>query len=674
MVAPPLIKQRICWAATVWANCRHWGGLRIATPMRLFSRGLLVLLLTMQISDNLAQPQNQGSSQPWQFRPVQPSNARGAPPWQQTPYPAGQPPITGTSPESRPGYGQPASGQMQPESSSLTTPWPQGQYPQAQFPPAQPPGGYPQQPFGGTPPDQYPRAAYPGAGSPGSRPAAPQYPPNPYQSQQFRQFAQPSYGSYSQPARIQMLSPRLEVELADERPYVQENVLVRLRVISSGNLATASPDLSAIDEVLFQKIDGPKTSTRGSGNNREIVNEFVMVMTPLRAGELEVGPIKVTGTIAGDIPFDAVARQPLRLQVRPPVAAVRPWLPLQTLRIKAELEDGVQIERGRPVTLMLELEAQGALGDQLPSLESMLRSDDFSVYREQTMTDSRLNASGNTLIGKRIEYYTLVPQTGGRLQLPQLRLGWWNVDTATREASSVPIRTISVAGEPGPFGFGDSREPDDGANRSLFWLPIAGLLLLLIGYWGGVWLRNRPNQTRAPAARSGSAPKPLPWLSRLRSALTGITSNSLRAIRTWVHRSRPTPLLRRAQRVLAQLRPKSARVYQCAMAANNADDPAAWCLAFQQQACRNLQASAREPLPRMADRIVDLRPGADRQRVLQLMQQLDSALYNRQEIDFTRWKRDFRHALRPGTGVLRGLVAGQVRHACLPALNPQPQR
>jgi hypothetical protein len=58
--------------------------------------------------------------------------------------------------------------------------------------------------------------------------------------------------------------------------------------------------------------------------------------------------------------------------------------------------------------------------------------------------------------------------------------------------------------------------------------------------------------------------------------------------------------------------------------------------------------------------------------VLRLMQQLDSALYNRRDIDFARWKRDFRRALRPGTGALRGLLAGRVRRGHLPALNPQP--
>ena len=466
--------------------------------------------------------------------------------------------------------------------------------------------------------------------------------------------------------------PRLEIQLTEDRPYVQQNVLVRLRVISSGNLATASPDLAAIDEVLFEKVEGPLTSTRGGGNHRDIVNEFVMAMTPLRDGDLEVGPIKVTGTLAGGVPFEAVAPEPLRLRVRPPVSAVRPWLPLQTLQIKADLASAAEVERGRPLTLTLELEAQGASGEQLPSLESMLRSDDFRVYREQTMTDTRIASNGNTLVGKRIEYYTLVPHASGRLQLPELRLGWWNVDTASREASSVPIRTFSVAGESGPFGFSRSAEHDDDAWR-VFWLPLGAVLLLLTGYWGGVWLRSRTPADAASEAASGSAAV-LPRLSgRLARVAVGARANIGRALSASARLLDPSPLLRQARLTRAKLTPRSTRVYQCAKAADSASTPAAWCLAFQQQACRNLQAQVREPLPRMADRVVNLRPGSDRTHVLRLMQQLDAALYNRQDIDFVRWKRDFRRALRPGTGTLRSLVAARVRRGHLPALNPQPQ-
>jgi len=559
--------------------------------------GLMVGLLAAQFIGS-APAQTQTPWQPWQFRPMGPTNARGAPPGQPMPYASGQ-------------------------------------YPGVQPPNAQPPG-----------------AQYPGA----------QYPTGPYQGGQpsAGQYAPPSYGRYGQPRVAQATTPRLEVQLADERPYVQENVLVWLRVISSGNLATASPDLAAIDDVLFEQIEGPKTSTRGSGNNREIVNEFIMAMTPLRDGELSVGPIKVTGSLAGGVPFEAVAREPLRLQVRPPMVAVRPWLPLQSLQIRAQLDSAEAMERGRPVTLTLELEAQGATGDQLPSLEQTLRSDAFRVYREQTITDTRLTANGKVLIGKRIEAFTLVPQSGGRLQLPELRLGWWNVDTATREASTVPIRSFSVAGEPGAFGFTPSAGRGDGGNWRLVWLPLAAVILLLIGYWGGVWLRSR------------SSAEPKPMRPRLTGALAAAASAGGRVLSSAARRLNPTPLLHRSRGALAALTPKSTRVYQCARAADGAHDPVAWCLEFQRHACRKLQASAREPLPRMADRINSLRPGADRKRVLRLMQQLDSALYNRQDIDFARWKRDFRRALRPGTGALRGLLAGPVRRGQLPPLNPQP--
>ena len=617
--------------------------------------------------------------QPWQFRPMEPSNARGAPPAAPAP-----PQSSSAAPaQGQPGWPQGAAG---PYGASQ---YPAGQYPASQYPAAQYPGG-------GYPGGQYPGGQYPGSQYPGSQYPAGQYPGGQYPGGQQpmqmrrpqmpagqapgRQYGASPYGAsqypgYGRGAASAYETPRLEVELTDHRPYVQENVLVRLRVISSSNLSTASPDFSSVDEVMFDTIEGPTTSTRGSGSQREIVNEFVLAMTPLRDGELTVGPIKVTGTLAGGAPFEAVASQPLRLQVRPPMAGVRPWLPLQTLQISAQLDSDGKVERGRPMTLTVEMESQGATGDQLPSLEPMLRSDDFRVYREQTLTDTKLDRNRQTLVGTRSEYYTLVPLSGGRLHLPELRLIWWNVETGEREASSVPIRTFAVSGAPGGTGFSRATE-ESGGDWGVFWLPLAGVALLLIGYWGGVWLRSR-GAFGILRRGAGTAKRPgdrAPLGARLRPALTAAAAATGRGATRLLKLLDPTPLLRQGRRALAALTPKSARVYQCAREADHARDPAGWCLVFQQQACRRLQAGAREPLPRMADRIVDMRPGADKERVLQLMQQLDSALYNRRDIDFARWKREFRHALRPGTGVIRSLIAARVRRRHLPALNPHPHR
>ena len=63
---------------------------------------------------------------------------------------------------------------------------------------------------------------------------------------------------------------------------------------------------------------------------------------------------------------------------------------------------------------------------------------------------------------------------------------------------------------------------------------------------------------------------------------------------------------------------------------------------------------------------------ADREQLARLMQQLDGALYGHQDIDFKRWKKQFRSQV----GRRRGIAGASGRrlhltHARLPELNPQ---
>jgi hypothetical protein len=54
------------------------------------------------------------------------------------------------------------------------------------------------------------------------------------------------------------------------------------------------------------------------------------------------------------------------------------------------------------------------------------------------------------------------------------------------------------------------------------------------------------------------------------------------------------------------------------------------------------------------------------------MQQLDGALYGRQDLDFSRWKRDLKRRLRPRRGAAQGLLASLApRRVYLPELNPR---
>jgi hypothetical protein len=126
------------------------------------------------------------------------------------------------------------------------------------------------------------------------------------------------------------------------------------------------------------------------------------------------------------------------------------------------------------------------------------------------------------------------------------------------------------------------------------------------------------------------------------------------------------------RRGITQALPAPTRLWLCVGAADRETDPAAWCQQFQEQTCRNLAFDPKEPLSGLADKLTRVRPGADRAQVERLMQQLDSALYGRQDIDFPRWKRDLKRSLRPRLGALQGLLASLApRRVYLPELNPR---
>lgn len=585
----------------------------------------------------------------WAFRQMPPSNAQGMPP---SPIP---PPVRqGADPGRQDHSAQDQLTQLQ---------WPQGQAPgygpQTQWPPSQGSGYAPQ--------SQWPQGPMSGQPAYGQ---APGY-QNPWQY---------GYqGGYPQPGLAPAASraPRVELAITDDQPYVQENVLLRLRLISDQNLERADPELPNTNDFLLQKIDGPNTSSRtGDKGKREIVTDFTLTLTPLRAGDLELPPIKVVGTQAGTgqrgYPGTSsryeVSSERSRIQVRPVMTSVSPWLPLHDLSLTVNLDAAKDVEEGQPVTIALELKAVGATGSQLPSLEGTLDSPDFRVYREQTLTEGGLSADKRSLVGKRTEYYTLVPHSGGRLRMPQIQVAWWNVDKGTREVAGLPIRTLQVDGESGPFGL--SRFADEGRSQGwgFFWLPVAGMALLLLGYWGGVWYQRRSAVGKGPlGAQVGAS---IGTTARL--AVSKLMAGTAAGAAHLARRLNPAPALRDVRNGLTQALPAPTRLWLCLGAADREAEPAAWCQQFQEQTCRRLAFDPQEPLAGLADKLTRVRPGADRDQIERLMRQLDGALYGHQDMDFPRWKRDLRRSLRPRAGAARSLLASLApRRVYLPELNPR---
>jgi hypothetical protein len=359
--------------------------------------------------------------------------------------------------------------------------------------------------------------------------------------------------------------------------------------------------------------------------------------------------------------FESITDRPIRLRVRPAMSAVTPWLPLKSLSLKAEIDRETTLLPGQPVTLALELLAVGGTAAQLPSLEEQLGGPDHRVYREQVSTESGLSADSRDLVARRTEYYTLVPQSSGRLTLPEIGVAWWNTDLGTREVASLPMRTLSIGGDSGPLGMPSSVMTAE--DWSVVWLPLTGLLLLLAGYWGGVlYATKRPTANR-PHMRPAEA-----LVGRLRT-FAAAQGHRWGRIASRLH---PEPLVARLRGSVAKALPASSRFLMCVRHANCASDPVDWCDRFVADARSRLRFQGEATQPNLNRLILSLRPHADPVTLTRLMQELDAALFGRQGLDFARWKRDFMRQVGRGAGLRprKGRRVSRIKRAALPALNP----
>jgi len=462
-------------------------------------------------------------------------------------------------------------------------------------------------------------------------------------------------------------APRVEVSVSSTTLYEQQNVVYTARVISSDNLKTLDFEIPGVTGAVLEKIDGPVAS---SSPSREIVNTYHFKLTPLQSGEVVIPPITFKGTRAaerhwsgfpgvsqapgGDAAFTVSSGKQLTFSVMAANPALQPWLPLNDLKLRSTMSEEQPLKEGKPVTLTLELTAKGALGEQLPSLEHQLPSDQYRIYRDAVTVKNGVSRDGDYLIGSRKETYTLIPLKDGWVRLPRITVGWWDVDKDKAMLAGLPDQE-------GDSLLAGNRliEAVTGKNdlfSGLFWAPLLITLGLIAGYWLGVWSRTRP---LLDAARR-----------RITAMLYGVWQHG-RALTAGVWKKlSPVVYVNKLRYIFALVMPKTVRMWMCTRCLEQEETPETWCLEFKQRICQHLNITPHTPLSAIAEKIIAANPQAEPARIRALVQSLDGAIYGGRPLDFAVWKSDFKSQLRPRL-YRRHRVRSRRSRATLPALNPR---
>ncbi|MEX2962113.1 BatD family protein [Microbulbifer sp. TYP-18] len=343
----------------------------------------------------------------------------------------------------------------------------------------------------------------------------------------------------------------LEVELDKGQVYVQEQLLVKVRLYTTIGLHDIATEPLQIPGAHVEKVDEQRYERRIGGVSHAVY-ELTYAVYPESSGELKIPALSYVAIAGRRDPFSLFNRntQRLRLRSQPKVIQVVPkpasysgahWLPAASLGIvQSWSQDPKHFKVGEPITRIVTVRAEGLRAAQLPPLPR-LEVEGLKTYPDQPQQDDQVDSGGVT--GSRIETTAIVATQPGDYQLPEIVITWWDTKTGRQRATQLPPFRFTVSGsaagaKPDQTGVA----PETRVNLTAptaednFWRNLALAAIFTHLFWVLYFLYQRkkrnpsPRLKETPRTDSGGEASAL-----LQAAGGGDAAKLMAALDNWLH-------------------------------------------------------------------------------------------------------------------------------------------
>jgi len=249
-----------------------------------------------------------------------------------------------------------------------------------------------------------------------------------------------------------------EMSVKNNEPYVQQQVVVEIKVYDDGKLAAVDPLLEGNSIMQVERLPAAEQALVDRDGKRYRVNTYRFALFPQISGELEIESITIPATIrdkdyGGGLILRNVPTRRIELRSNSVLLNVKPrpaqadsswWLPLTSLEVDHQWSDKLDtVKVGDAVTLSLAMFARGAVGNQLPEFE-IPDVDGLKIYADAPVQDT--NVEQENVVALRREKWSVIPQRPGQFTLPEIAVSWWDTTTDESQRAVIPAQTINVAG------------------------------------------------------------------------------------------------------------------------------------------------------------------------------------------------------------------------------------
>lgn len=323
-----------------------------------------------------------------------------------------------------------------------------------------------------------------------------------------------------------------ETEVSTSDVWVQEQLVytVRLYYAAEAVLFGDLPPAPTVENAVVRPLGDSRPGSETREGVRYNLVEQRYAVIPQRSGTVRIPPETFTGAVR--LPEGGrTRRKNVRIESAGHELSVRaqpeqwpagvPWLPARDLVLEERWsETPVRLRAGEPATRTLVLAARGVAASTLPEIGAAV-PDGIRAYPSQPALEESL--VDGTPVASRAEAVVLIANTPGALELPEVRVRWWDLERDETRVAVVPARRLEVrpasaagasTGTPEPEAIDAQPSPPPAPveptpvrtvepfDPSLPWRAVAALLALAWLATGIAWWFAR----RRGAARAGAAP------------------------------------------------------------------------------------------------------------------------------------------------------------------------
>jgi len=259
----------------------------------------------------------------------------------------------------------------------------------------------------------------------------------------------------------------------DKPPYIQQQIAYTVKLFYDEQLLEYEIYPPTLEKAVIEQLQ-QKEKYRLSRNGKSYrVIERNYVISAEKSGKLTIPPTIVKGNIRAEKqpnqrqhdpffndPFGAgifsgsifgergtpitLRSEPIEVDIQSLPTAFKGdnWLPAEAVILKDSWQKQLPTFRvGEPVSRTLSIEAKGLASSQIPKLV-LPPVEAIRAYPDQEKNENYTD--GTTLIGISTQTISYIPNKAGTLQLPEIILEWWNIETKQQETARLPAMTISI--------------------------------------------------------------------------------------------------------------------------------------------------------------------------------------------------------------------------------------